>query len=247
MSLENGIKDIISKKMEDGTIEKLVSDQLEKGINNALNSLFGSYGDVTKVIEGQVKAVMIPYLERFDYSQYIVKLDSVLVDVLKGAALENKAILQNFKSLMLPEERETIKASELFAAWKDYVAKNVETNGLEICYDDRPSYEYVDVRMDVDCDNERDWSSFRYATLAFECEHDEDMNFAIRLSHYTGNKNDEWTFTYDIGKDLRSLRYLKDFEILLMRLDRAGVKLIMDTSYERDEIIPEKEPEATYE
>ncbi|MDF2499377.1 MAG: phage protein [Anaerosporomusa subterranea] len=246
MTLEKSIKDAIAKKLEDGTVEKLIEEQVEKGVNNALNSLFGSYGDVTKVIEEQVKSVMIPYLERFDYSQYIVKLDSVMVDVLKGAALENKILLQNFKNLMLPEERETIKASELFAAWKDYVAKNVETNGLEVCFDGGPAYEDVDIRMDVSCDDDRGWGSFRYATLTLDCEHDEEMNFAIRLSHYTGNKSDEWTFTYDTGKDIRSLRYLNDFEILLMRLDRAGVKLIMDTSYERDEITPEKEPELTY-
>lgn len=30
MNLENSIKDVITKKLEDGTVEKLVSEQLEK-------------------------------------------------------------------------------------------------------------------------------------------------------------------------------------------------------------------------
>ena len=102
MNLENSIKDVISKKLEDGSIEKLVEEQLEKGVSNALSSLFSGYGDVTKVIEKQVKSVMIPYLSQYDYSNYIVKLDSILVDVLKASSLENKKMLENFKDLMLP-------------------------------------------------------------------------------------------------------------------------------------------------
>lgn len=77
MSLENSIKDVIANKLEDGTVEKLVSEQLEKGVTNALDNLFRSYGDITKVIEEKVKSVMVPYLVSYDYSQYIVKLDSV--------------------------------------------------------------------------------------------------------------------------------------------------------------------------
>lgn len=51
MDLETGIKDIISKKLEDGTVEKLIGEQLEKGIVKALDNILGNYGDVTKVIE----------------------------------------------------------------------------------------------------------------------------------------------------------------------------------------------------
>ncbi|WP_094603439.1 hypothetical protein [Sporomusa silvacetica] len=246
--LENSIKDVIGKKLEDGTIEKLVAEQLEKGVLNALDSLFRSYGDVTKVIEDKIKSVMVPYLEGYDYSKYIVKLDSVLVEVLENCALDNKKMLTNFKELMLPEERKTIKASELYDIWCKYVAKEVETNGLEIDYDDGPTYTPVEVTLNVDYDNDRSWSSFNYATLVFECEHDEEMNFAIRLNRWTGDKEeDQWGIGYDKVKDIASLRRLNDFEILLMRLDQAGTKLIMDTDSESDEITPEEEPEATYE
>lgn len=49
MNLENSIQDVITKKMQDGTIEKLVSEKLEEGVNGALDSLFGRYGDVPTV------------------------------------------------------------------------------------------------------------------------------------------------------------------------------------------------------
>src|SRR5690606_29777527 len=118
MNLENSIKDVISKKLVDGTVEKLVEEHLQKGVTKALENLFSSYGDVTKVIEEQVKSVMVPYLENYDYSEYITKLDSVLVDVLKNTALENKKLLTNFRELMVHEERKEIKITELFEEWK---------------------------------------------------------------------------------------------------------------------------------
>lgn len=147
MNLESSIKDVIGKQLVDGTVEKLIEEQLQKGVTKALESLFSSYGEVTKVIEKQVKSVMVPYLESYDYSDYITKLDSVLVDVLKNSALENKKLLENFKDLMIREDRKEIKVTELFEVWKKYVAKNVETDGLEIDFDDRPSYEYVEILL----------------------------------------------------------------------------------------------------
>ncbi len=244
MNLESSIKDVINKKLVDGTVEKLVEEHLQKGVTKALESLFSSYGDVTKVIEGQIKSVMVPYLEAYDYSEYLTKLDSVLVDVLKNTALENKKLLTNFKDLMTHEDRKEIKVTDLFEEWKKYVRKNVDTDGLEVDYDDSPSYEYVEINMNVSYDDERSWSSFDYATLVFECEHDEDMNFAIRLSKW--EKRDSWNMRFDAKHDISSLRHLNEFEILLMKLDQNGVSLILDSDYESDEVEPDKEPEATF-
>jgi len=247
MDLENSIKDVISKKLEDGSVEKVIGEQLEKGIVKALDNLLGSYGDVTKVIEEQIKSVMVPYLEAYDYSKYVVKLDSVLVDVLKNSALENKRMLENFKELMtVDEKRKTIKVSELFEVWSKYVAANVETDGLEVEYDSEPYYEHVEVSFNVEYDSDRSWSSFKYGTLTFECEHDESMNFAIRLSRWSEAKDENWDMQYDSVHDLKSLRYLNEFEIFLMKMNQSSIKVELDDEFGNDEITPDKEPEGSY-
>lgn len=243
MNLETSIKDVITKKLEDGTVEKLIGEQLEQGINKALSQLLGSYGDVTGLIEKQIKSVMVPYLEKYDYSQYITKLDDVLVEVLKQVAAPNHKLVYNFQQLMLPEMEKELLATDLFTKWTEYVANNVETDGLEIDYDDEPCYQSVEVTMNVERDSERSWSSFEYATLLFECEHDKNMNFAIRLSRW--KKEEGWSIDYDKSPDISSLRSLSDFEILLMRLDQGGTQLILDSEYESDDVRPEKEPEVT--
>lgn len=246
MNLENSIKDVIGKKLAEGMVEKLIEEQLERGINNALGSLFGSYGDLTKVIEEKVKSVMVPYLENYDYSNYITKLDSVMVDVLKNSALENKKLLSNFQELMIPAAEKEIKVTDLFDKWKEHVEQNVETDGLEVDYDDEPTYEYVDVRFEVVEDDDRDWSSFKYATLVFECDHDEKMNFAIRLSKWKSGKGEGWDMQFDNVPDLKSLRNLNSFELLLMKMNQDRTQIILDEIDDSDSIVPEERPELSY-
>ncbi len=246
MNLENNIKDVITKKLEEGFVEKLISEQLEIGVKNALKDLLGSYGDVTKVIEKQVKSVMVPYLESYDYSKYITKLDSVLVDVLKSSALENKKLLENFKELMIPEPEKTIKVTDLFERWIKYVENNVETDGLEVCYDDEPSYENVEVRFEIDYNNERSWSDMERAVLVFECDHDEEMNVEINIHRWKKFDKEEWTIDYDSVHDLNSLRHIDEFEILMMKLKQNYTKLILDSDGDSVEVEPEARPEASF-
>ena len=82
-NLENSIKDCITKELEKGIVEKIITDKLEECIESSLKDLFGWNGAVKKVVEYKVESVIVPYLENYDYSEYILKLDSVLTEVLK--------------------------------------------------------------------------------------------------------------------------------------------------------------------
>ncbi|KIL46971.1 hypothetical protein KP77_25400 [Jeotgalibacillus alimentarius] len=247
MNLENAVKDVIAQKMNDGTVEKLIVEQLENGIEKALSSLFGSYGDATKLIEDQIKSVMVPFLENYDYSQYITKLDSVLVEVLQNTTAEHSALLENFKGLMEQSKDKEIKASALFDIWKDYVAANVETDGLEVNYDDDISYDHVEVTFEFEEDESRSWSVFSHALMIFECEHDENMNFSVPVSRYKNDPENTWKIEYKRSPDLKSLKYLSNFEIQLMNLTQNGAILNMDLSFhEMEEVLPDAEPEASF-
>lgn len=246
MNLEKSIKDAISTKLEDGSVERIIGEELEKGVKKALGELFGHYGEAKKAIEDNIKSVMVPYLEAYDYSDYITKLDDVLVEVLKSSALDNKILLENFKSLMILEERKEIKASELFDIWADYVSKNVDTSDLEVIFDDGPSYECVDITLEVDHEEDRGWGISQSAKLVFECEQDEEMNLEIRLHRWKDERKEGWSISYEKAHNISSLRHLGELDILLMKFNQAGTRLILDTEYESNEIEVEAEPEADF-
>jgi len=242
-SIESAVKDVISAKLEEGIIEKLVAENLEKGINKALESLLGNYGDVTKVIQDKIKEVMVKQLSTYNYSEYLVKLDCVLTEILKKTALDHKNILKNFKDLMTDEEfTSPVKTSDIFEKFKKHVSLNVETNGLEICLDDSPAYEAVPVTMNIEYEDKRSWSCFEYARIILECEKDESLNCEIRMSKFDKYP---WSISAGIDTSIESLRHLDEFKIYLLKLSQSA-KVEIDSDYLEDDVEPEKEPEASF-
>lgn len=187
---------------------------------------------------------MVPYLEGYDYSEYILKLDTVLVEILQKTTLDNKEMLENFKDLMLPEERKTIKATEIFKEWQKKVAKDVDTSDLEICYDDNVSYQDVDVSLTFE-ELDKGYSIFERAKLVFECE-DEELNCEVRLERWERARDKGWDIVYEGIHSISSVRYLEDFQIFLMRLKQADVKVEIDSEYEEDWVEVNAEPEASF-
>ncbi len=248
MNLEDSISGVIQQKLSDGTIENIITAKLEKGINEAMEDLFRSYGDVGKVIKDKVKEVMIPAIERHDFADHIVKLDTVLTDIVnKTNLVENQKLLENFRELMIEEDKKVIKTSDLFEKWCDFVAKEVETDGLEVdACDGEPTYESVNCRMEVEHIEGRSWSDIKKANIIFECEHDEDMNFIIPISRWEKFDGDKWDIDYSANPDIQSLRYMSQFEIFLLRLKRSFVKLVIDDEYFDEEVTPKAEPEVSF-
>lgn len=248
MNLEDSISGVIQQKLSDGTIENIITAKLEKGINEAMEDLFRSYGDVGKVIKDKVKEVLIPAIERHDFADHIVKLDTVLTDIVnKTNLVENQKLLENFRELMIEEDTKEIKTSDLFEKWCEFVAKEINTDGLEVdTCDGEPTYESVDCRMEVDHVDGRSWSDIKKANIIFECEHDEKMNFMIPISRWEKYDGDNWSIDYSSNPDIQSLRHMSQFEVFLLRLNRSFTKIVIDDEYLDEEVTPEAEPEVSF-
>lgn len=244
MSLENAINEAIALKMGDGTVERLVAENLEKGINKALESLFGGYGDVTKIIEKKIKESMVDQIERFDYSAYVAKLDHVLIEILKRTSLDHKKILSNFKEFMIETDfPKVVKVSDIFEEFKKHVAKEVDTSKLEVVFDDGVNYEHVRITLEVEREEERSWSSFEKVKVVFECEKDEDLNVSFHLSKF---REYPWNVELDIETSISSLRRLDDFKIYLLKLKQSVVDIEIDIENDEDVAYPDAQPEASF-
>lgn len=188
---------------------------------------------------------MVPYIEKYDFSEYLPKLDTVLTEIVNSdACIENKKILENFKDLSIKQEEKEIKVTDLFEAWIKMCEKKISTTGLEVVIDDTPSYEAVNCEMRVEESERHVWSSVHRAVIVFENDHDEELNIEIPISKWDFEK--EYTLDSLGCVDIKSLRYLGEFDMLLLRLQRAGTKIIIDKTEDDGEIYPEAEPEASF-
>lgn len=234
-NLENSVKDCISKELEKGIIEKVIAEQLEKCIEKSISDMFSWGGEVKKVVEKKVKSVMIPYLESYDYSQYITKLDSVLVEVLKTSTLDNRALLKNFKSLMASNDApDEIKLTDIFDQWKKYCEDKIDKDDLE--FDSEGAY--ITTSFNVEEVSES-WSSYKIFMVRFECEEDENLKFEFCINSYKPNSNSKYTSTYKGVNDLSSLKNLNDFEIFIMRISEGYKNIIIDCDGDSDDVFVE--------
>lgn len=239
---------IAQESLSSDEVNQIVKQKFMKALDDTVESAF-RWGDVKDAIKKKVTEVMVPYIEKYDFSEYLLKLDSVLTELVNSdTCIGNKQILENFKDLMTEPEQKEIKVTDLFKAWIKQCNKNIDTDDLEICYDDGVSYSCVDCEMRVEELDRPLWSSCQRAVITLENEHDEKLNIEIPISKWVYDSGKEEPYTLSISNDIRisSLRRLNEFQILLLRLEREQTAIIMDKDYETDWIYPEAEPEPSF-
>jgi hypothetical protein len=244
MTIENSIAEMLQKKLSDGSIEAIIEEKLTKCIGECMENMFRWNGPAKELIENKLKETMVPAIEKHNFSEYTLKLDAVLTEIVNNTSLQdNKKVLDNFKELMVEGTKE-INLSDIFDKWCEYVASNVETSGLDVEYDDGVSYECVSVEMNVeDVEN-----CSRYGPdkkiVRFTCEHDENMNLQFEIYKYDFMKG------YEVSGygsfNINGLKSLDDMQIFLTRLGRDGTKIAFDIDYASEDVRPEKEPEPTF-
>lgn len=250
-NFDEDIKRITDEIMQDGTIEKILREKVEKGFLEAVDSAF-RWGVLKDAIEKRVKEILVPYIESYDMSAYIIKLDTVLTDIVNQTSLQDNAkILENFQKLMIEPGIEYVTLEDIFEEYKKYVSKNMETSGRTVEYDEEYYYEPMGVTAEIVEEYERSWSSFKYAVLELavdEGDQQENLNFSIRLSRWESvYEKKGYDIVYDAAPSIRGMRQLDDFEIYILRLARAGVRLLDDKKYYDDSVVAENKPEPIYE
>ena len=229
-------------------VQEIVKEKFKEAFKEAVTDAF-RWGEAEKAIKKKITEVMVPYIEKYDFTEFIPKLDTVLTEIVNSdGCIAEKRILENFKELMLEPEQKEIKATDLFNAWIKQCNKDIDVDNLEICYDDGVYYANVDCEMRFEEEDKPSWSVFQRGKITFENEHDESLNIEIPVSQYINSYGENEPYCISLSSDIKisSLRRLSEFEVLLLRLERARTAIIIDKEYESSYIEPEKEPEATF-
>ena len=250
-NFDEDIKRITEEVLEDGTVDKIIREKVVKGFESAISDAF-RWGDLEKAIKARVTEVLVPFIEQRDMSEYVVKLDQVLTEIVNQTSLvDNKTILEGFQFMMTEPQTKEVTVSELFCEYKKFVEQNMETSGRKVSWDSgEPEYEPMDVVVAFEEEESKPWSSFKYATLDFSVDDDEqecELNRTVRLSRWNNDKKAGWEIRTECNPAISSLRHLDKFDLLLVKLQRADVRLIIDTDNEDDYVYSNEKPEATYE
>lgn len=78
-------------------------------------------------------------------------------------------------------------------------------------------------------------------------EQQDELNRTIRLSKWNEDKKNGWEIRVDTTPNLYSLRNMEEFDLLLIKLQRADVRLVADELGDEDYVYSDTKPEPTYE
>lgn len=247
--LADEIVALIDKDALDNAVKTTINKQIAEGIKDA----FRWDRELQGLIKDKLKGAVIPAIEKYDFDKHFVKLDEVLSEILEHTDLcKNNDLLSNFKYLMIEPKESTITLSQLFTAYCKYAADECETSDLEVDYTEgNPTYEAILCYAHFDIEDNHYSRAFEYATLDFYAEDQEDINYTVRLWRWVADKTEGWEIEYKAEPNIYNLAHLNEFELMLMRLARARVRLSIDgdtgkSAWLEENVTPTKEPECSW-
>lgn len=258
---QRSVEQIIVEKLNNGTIERAMEKRFDKMVDDIVNDLFGSRGDISKEIKSKLHEQMSAYIEQIDFSQYNTKLEHLLNEIVKNMTSEQDRVVKNIREIMGVEPISKIKTSELFDKYANFIGSEIDTSKLKINTDDTPSYEPLTASMTYSKDHLGTTSMSEKAVLTFTCKEDEEFNIKVKLRRWTdsllGNDwkieeirrttgNGETIYAFQTGSSdqeitslelpLNNLRDMNDFEVFLLKLyyDRTSIEIDKRNIYDEE-------------
>lgn len=249
MDFEKKVADIASGLFASGWAEEQVAEALRKSIKKAIDDQF-SYGGVGyKKIKEVVEQSVEKSVSSFE-PKYIPKTEIVLAEIIEQTLVaEKRRLLENFRIFMtdsdMPEQKNghrRISLDKIFEAYRNYVAKNFDTEDRNIDYDDEPTYYPVECKAWIEPEREEIghfWSNYKHATLYLvtedgQDEHGEKCNFKIPLIMW--DEKDGWRI-YELPTiDFARLAYEDPMLVYLYKLKHSYV-CIKDTGEEFEDYV----------
>ena len=232
-TLEQVIQESVAIALSGDNFQAIIQETLQKEVKKSIENAFSYGGEAKELLDSKIKEVIVPTIERYDFNNYLIKVENVLTDIVNSTNLvDNKVILGNFKDLMCEEQLKLgteINIGTIFEQWGNYVERTIDGHNLTPIGDDgEPYYAAIEVKMEVVLQQKHFGSTFDDIIVRFICEEDEDLNFEMKLYKYA-NRNEHYSILATTFPDsITDLRNLDEFEIFISRIKRAHCKIIVD-------------------
>lgn len=249
--MENLIKEVFNKKLNDGTIEKIVSEKIDEMIRSILRDQMDWSGEVKKSLEARLKPIMLQAVSKCDLSQTAAVVTDLLNKAVKTSPVHLiKDTYDGIKTLFATDEEtqdisfgKKVKLSDIFQfytktlSYPTYEKSDLEKKDIEVNYDydDGKEYAYIGATMEVeDISKENYWGKYKtkYQVTLSNNFDDKDCVFEISQSY-----DDTFRINIDTGNMLLAeLRHLPKIILYLIQLESNWCEIQIDTESELDEV-----------
>lgn len=226
--MEELIKKVYEEKLANGSIEKIISEEIDKMVKSVCCSLFEWNGVIKNQMNEKIKEVMSTVIEKSDFSKYVQKLTYIINETLPNTALEDyreiaKRIEETCGKKSLTNKN-TIKLSEIFKKYCSYLENKTFSDGdfendSHIEIDDDGRTYYLNATMKVK------GNTIRFYLDDDNLEENVKNNFSFEIRKYGS------TIYYRCEKTMDEIALIDSFEMFLIMLSNNNVKLEEDDSF----------------
>lgn len=256
---------VLSEKLENGFIEKKISESLDKCLGDVIESMFSRYDSpLKKQLVEKLEPIISLSIADSTFEGLTTKLTIIINDLIEKSEFSKINDLEKLNKVLGSDrkafDKNPVKLSEIFEKYNKWLEKELEKqhyNQDELDFDDGSATVYFDTSLEIvneDDDKENDRLYFsrrrneeKYRlkceientdVLSYESDFHYDIEFSLYES-YDGKKR------INISRDLTidELSNLPPFILYLYNLHNNYIDIIVDKTYFTDEIVIDVEYE----
>lgn len=156
MTIEELMQKVLEDKLNDGSIEKIISDKIDSMIARTVEDAFSWSSPAYKQMKEQVTSLMCKCIEMSDFNDYTVKINEVLNNCFKETSLVQYKTLKDSLSMLLGNDNDLkfgdkVNFNDIVDAYEKYLKEfyhdeKYQFNSEDIIYED---CQYADLGYSV--------------------------------------------------------------------------------------------------
>lgn len=239
LSLEGLLSSGIRKKLNDGTIDKLIDEQISEIIKRCISDSFSYHSQAYEQMRNKISGLMCSAIEDSNFDKYTTKITEILNTAISDMHLGHyNTIVKNLKELL---DNDTSISFNTEISLGDIVKKYEEFLEEYYC-DQRYNFDDIDI---IEDDSEYGYATVDYtvtlkdisprygSTKSYVIEFTnegpsaEDSSIQFKLTKYpTDSHFNIYVNTEDFH--INDIRYMNDMWIYLLKLKQSYVRINMD-------------------
>lgn len=227
-------------------LQTLIDKAVEDAVSSVVRDLFRYGQPAHSALSARLSEELVKQIDTFDMGRFVVKLDTILADIVENcnAAEMSRHLtaLSKYTQPLPPTGK--MDLGQIIDAYGTWCAETIDTDKLEINYDEGPAYAPVTISASIECNESQLYPSFTDAVLHFTCAEDETLNVDWPITNWT--RLEYWSLS-SRPATFPDIISASDIELRLAAIANAATKIYVDESDLDDEVEFEidREPEPT--
>lgn len=232
--------------IDSDTFKTMLKEEIEAQTRKAIVSSL-DYGDLHRAIRDKLNEMLIPAIRSWNPTNYVEIFEQMLNQVYQASIGEATVeMLERLGAAIKPVPNE-MSIDDLVDTYAKFVAEYIDTNKLEVLFDDGPHYELIECTATFKEEDDANYFApwVKHGTLRLSCAQDDYNEFTLDVPFIRGNRRDgDWTIALITNIDFMNA---DTFTLQLASLARKGTKITgIDECVQWDtEVETDREPEPT--